>query len=159
VPELAIAEHPQVRSAQQCSNRVEQAHQPTRVRERVMRRFKAVASAYPREYVMHRFTSGASRWPPRSGSSPPSAASANTCVHARTCRPRRSPVSLATPSIRGCASSIARRNTAPWISPARVALLDPKLRHELRRRVFGRASATARPSERASRAGPVASSK
>jgi hypothetical protein len=28
-----------------CNNRVEQAHQPTRVRERVMRRFKAVASA------------------------------------------------------------------------------------------------------------------
>jgi putative transposase len=28
-----------------CNNRVEQAHQPTRVRERVMRRFKSVASA------------------------------------------------------------------------------------------------------------------
>ena len=28
-----------------CNNRVEQAHQPTRVRERVMRRFRSSASA------------------------------------------------------------------------------------------------------------------
>jgi putative transposase len=28
-----------------CNNRVEQAHQPTRVRERVMRRFKSAVSA------------------------------------------------------------------------------------------------------------------
>ncbi len=34
----------QVRSAQRCNTRVEQAHQPTRVRERVMRRFKSAAS-------------------------------------------------------------------------------------------------------------------
>jgi putative transposase len=43
--ELSGAEHPQVRSALGCNNRVKQAHQPTRVRERVMRRFKSAASA------------------------------------------------------------------------------------------------------------------
>ncbi len=45
LPELASTEHQQVRSAMRCNNRVEQAHQPTRVRERVMRRFKSMASA------------------------------------------------------------------------------------------------------------------
>ncbi len=35
----------QGRSALRCNNRVEQAHQPTRVRERVMRRFRSTASA------------------------------------------------------------------------------------------------------------------
>ena len=45
LPELAGVEHVQVRSALRCNNRVEQAHQPTRVRERVMRRFKSAASA------------------------------------------------------------------------------------------------------------------
>jgi putative transposase len=45
LPELADAEHVQVSAAMRCNNRVEQAHQPTRVRERVMRRFKSVASA------------------------------------------------------------------------------------------------------------------
>ena len=35
----------QVRAARRCNNRVEQAHQPTRVREHVMRRFKSAASA------------------------------------------------------------------------------------------------------------------
>jgi putative transposase len=45
VPEMRRAEHVQVRSALRCNNRVEQAHQPTRVRERVMRRFKSPASA------------------------------------------------------------------------------------------------------------------
>ena len=45
LPELAGAEHMQVRAARRCNNRVEQAHQPTRVRERVMRRFKSAASA------------------------------------------------------------------------------------------------------------------
>ncbi len=45
VPELADVEHLQVRSAQRCNNRVEQAHQPTRLRERVMRRFKSAVSA------------------------------------------------------------------------------------------------------------------
>ena len=34
-----------VRSVMRCNNRVAQAHQPTRVRERVMRRFKPVVSA------------------------------------------------------------------------------------------------------------------
>jgi putative transposase len=42
---LAGVEHVQVRSAMRCNNRVEQAHQPTRIRERVMRRFKSAASA------------------------------------------------------------------------------------------------------------------
>ncbi len=45
LPELAAVEHVPVRSAQRCNNRVEQAHQPTRIRERVMRRFKRAASA------------------------------------------------------------------------------------------------------------------
>ncbi len=43
-PELTSTEHQQVRSALRCNNRVEQAHQSTRVRERVMRRFKSSAS-------------------------------------------------------------------------------------------------------------------
>lgn len=43
--EPADAEHVQVRAAMRCTNRVEQAHQPTRVRERVMRRFKSSTSA------------------------------------------------------------------------------------------------------------------
>lgn len=47
LPELADVEHLQVRSAMRCNNRVEQAHQPTRIRERVMRRFRSVASAQP----------------------------------------------------------------------------------------------------------------
>jgi putative transposase len=45
VPEMQSVEHVQVRSVMRCNNRVEQAHQPTRVRERVMRRFKPVVSA------------------------------------------------------------------------------------------------------------------
>ncbi len=45
LPEMASVEHLQVRSATRCNNRVEQAHQPTRARERVMRRFKSSASA------------------------------------------------------------------------------------------------------------------
>jgi putative transposase len=45
LPELAGVEHLQGRSAMRCNNRVEQAHQPTRVRARVMRRFKSVESA------------------------------------------------------------------------------------------------------------------
>ena len=43
--ELHGAEHVQVRSVLRCNNRVEQAHQPTRVRERVMRRFRSAPSA------------------------------------------------------------------------------------------------------------------
>jgi putative transposase len=54
LPELADVEHVQVRAALRCNNRVEQAHQPTRVRERVMRRFKSTASA-------QRFLDGFSR--------------------------------------------------------------------------------------------------
>ena len=45
VPERQAAEHLQVPSAMRCNNHVEQAHQPTRARERVMRRFKSVPSA------------------------------------------------------------------------------------------------------------------
>ena len=45
LPEFAGAEHQQVRSTMRRNDRVEQAHQPTRVRERVMRRFKSAASA------------------------------------------------------------------------------------------------------------------
>ncbi|GJG89546.1 IS6 family transposase [Gemmatimonadetes bacterium T265] len=45
LPQLVGVEHLQVRSAQRCNNRVEQAHQPTRLRERVMRRFKSSGSA------------------------------------------------------------------------------------------------------------------
>lgn len=45
LPSLGGAEHVQLRAARRCNNRVEQAHQPTRVRERVMRRFKSPGSA------------------------------------------------------------------------------------------------------------------
>ncbi len=45
VPEMQSVEHVQVRAARRCNNRVEQAHQPTRIRERVMRRFKSAVSA------------------------------------------------------------------------------------------------------------------
>ncbi len=39
-PELAGVQHEQVRSPRRCNNRVEQAHQPTRIRERIMRRLR-----------------------------------------------------------------------------------------------------------------------
>jgi putative transposase len=42
---MRAVEHVPVRSAARCNNRVEQAHQSTRIRERVMRRCKAAASA------------------------------------------------------------------------------------------------------------------
>ena len=45
VPGMSSVEHVQVRAARRCNNRVEQAHQPTRIRERVMRRFRCAASA------------------------------------------------------------------------------------------------------------------
>ena len=45
LPELACVEHLHVRSAMRCNNRVEQAHQATRVRESVMRRFRNAPSA------------------------------------------------------------------------------------------------------------------
>jgi putative transposase len=44
-PELSRVEHLQVRAARRCNNHVEQAHQPTCIRERVMRRFRSCASA------------------------------------------------------------------------------------------------------------------
>jgi putative transposase len=45
LPEMRSVEHLRVRYALRCNNRVEQAHQPTRVRERVMRGFRSLASA------------------------------------------------------------------------------------------------------------------
>jgi putative transposase len=45
LPTMRAVEHIQVRSARRCSNSVEQAHQSTRLRECVMRRFRSVASA------------------------------------------------------------------------------------------------------------------
>lgn len=44
-PELAAVDHQQVRSAVRCNNHVEQAHQPTRIRERRMGRFRCMTSA------------------------------------------------------------------------------------------------------------------
>jgi AraC-like DNA-binding protein len=45
LPPMREVEHLQVRSALRCNNRVEQAHQATRIRERVMRGFKSPTSA------------------------------------------------------------------------------------------------------------------
>ncbi len=45
MPEFATVEHRRVRAAARLNNRVEQSHQPTRLRERQMRRFKSVPSA------------------------------------------------------------------------------------------------------------------
>jgi putative transposase len=45
IPELEGVEHHQVRSRMRCNNRVEQAHQPTRIRERRMGRFRCPISA------------------------------------------------------------------------------------------------------------------
>jgi putative transposase len=45
LPELEGVEHQQVRSSARCNNRVEQAHQPTRIRERRMGRFRCPTSA------------------------------------------------------------------------------------------------------------------
>jgi putative transposase len=45
IPELESVEHLQVRSTLRCNNRVEQAHQPTRIRERRMGRFRCAISA------------------------------------------------------------------------------------------------------------------
>ena len=46
LPELDCVDHQQVRSAQRCNNRVGQAHQPTRIRERRMGRFRCAISAH-----------------------------------------------------------------------------------------------------------------
>lgn len=51
IPQLAAVAHLRVRAAARLNNRVEQSHQPTRVRECVMRRFKSVAV---RPAVSHR---------------------------------------------------------------------------------------------------------
>jgi putative transposase len=55
VPALAMVEHLRVRAAARLNNRVEQSHQPTRVREYVMRRFKSMASAQRFLAVFGRF--------------------------------------------------------------------------------------------------------
>ncbi len=55
VPELAAVEHLRVRAAARLNNRVEQSHQPTRLRERQMRRFKSIASAQRFLAVFSRF--------------------------------------------------------------------------------------------------------
>ena len=44
LPEFREAQHLQVRSALRCNNRVEQAHQPTRIRERRIGRFRCPRS-------------------------------------------------------------------------------------------------------------------
>jgi putative transposase len=44
IPELNGVNHQQVRSSMRCNNRVEQAHQPSRIRERRMGRFRCPAS-------------------------------------------------------------------------------------------------------------------
>jgi putative transposase len=43
--ELAAVEHPPVRAAARLNNRVEQSHQPTRLRKRQTRRFKSGPAA------------------------------------------------------------------------------------------------------------------
>jgi putative transposase len=45
LPELASVEHLRARAAARLNNRVEQSHQPTRLRGRLVRRFKSVPSA------------------------------------------------------------------------------------------------------------------
>jgi putative transposase len=45
LPQLSKAEHQEVRATLRCNNRVEQAHQPTRIRERRMGRFRCHISA------------------------------------------------------------------------------------------------------------------
>jgi putative transposase len=45
LPELSDVDHQEVRAALRCNNRVEQAHQPTRIRERRMGRFRCPTSA------------------------------------------------------------------------------------------------------------------
>jgi putative transposase len=56
LPELAAVEHETVHSAARLNHRVEQSHQPTRVRERRMQRFKSIASEY-RSILQERFQS------------------------------------------------------------------------------------------------------
>ena len=45
LPQLDRVDHQEVRAALRCNNRVEQAHQPTRIRERRMGRFRCPGSA------------------------------------------------------------------------------------------------------------------
>ena len=55
LPELASVEHLRVRAAARLNNRVEQSHQPTRLREYVMRRCKSLSSAQRFLAVFSRF--------------------------------------------------------------------------------------------------------
>jgi putative transposase len=55
LPELAAVEHETVHSGARLNNRVEQSHQPTRVRERRMQRFKSIDSAQRFLSVFSRF--------------------------------------------------------------------------------------------------------
>ncbi|HEV2122576.1 MAG TPA: hypothetical protein VGW38_07360 [Chloroflexota bacterium] len=48
IPERDGVEYRQVRSSMRCNNRVEQAHQPTRIRERRMGRFRWARTTYAR---------------------------------------------------------------------------------------------------------------
>ena len=45
IPALQAVPHVHVRAAARLNNRIEQSHQPTRVRERCMRRFKSIPQA------------------------------------------------------------------------------------------------------------------
>jgi putative transposase len=55
LPELIAVEHETVHSGARLNNRVEQSHQPTRVRERRMQRFKSIDSAQRFLSVFSRF--------------------------------------------------------------------------------------------------------
>jgi putative transposase len=55
LPELDAVEHEAVHSGARLNNRVEQGHQPTRVRERRMQRFKSIDSAQRFPSVFSRF--------------------------------------------------------------------------------------------------------
>ena len=62
LPELTGVEHLQVRSAMRCNNRVERAHPPTRLRARVMRRFKSAVCA---QRFLDAFSRGGNLFRPR----------------------------------------------------------------------------------------------
>ncbi len=60
--ELTGVEHLQVPPAMRCNNRVEQAHQPTRLRERIMWRFESAVSA---QRFLDAFSRGGNLFRPR----------------------------------------------------------------------------------------------
>jgi putative transposase len=72
VPEFRTVKHVHVRAAARLNNRIEQSHQPTRLRERRMQRFKSPAQA---QRFLTAFTSICNLFRPRvTGSAPPSTA-------------------------------------------------------------------------------------